>query len=98
MSDTELDQRVEELYEEREQQYRDLNVRDHVDGKRFIVDCPGECGRPMVLGRGWMGCTIPKCPECNDSADSWSEDPRISEGKAETVSDGPADITELVRG
>jgi hypothetical protein len=87
---------VEEFYQEREEQYRQLNIREHFLDQKYIVDCPG-CGQAMVLGERWMGCNIPECPACNDTADSWMTDPTISEERAERLADGSADITELVR-
>lgn len=90
------DPEVEQFYEEREEQYRELNARAHVGVSKFIVDCPG-CGSPMVLGKGWMGCSIPECPDCNDTDDEWIVDPRVSEARAEELSTGDADVTELVR-
>jgi hypothetical protein len=87
---------IEAFYEEREAQYRELNIREHRDGERYIVDCPG-CEAPMVLGEGWMGCSIPTCPDCNDTADSWASDPRVSEERAELLAAGEPDVTELVR-
>jgi peptide subunit release factor 1 (eRF1) len=87
---------IEQFYQEREEQYRTLNVREHVDGERYIVDCSG-CGQPMILGDGWMGCKIPDCPDCNETADSWTDDPRIPEHRAETLAGGEANIRELVR-
>jgi peptide subunit release factor 1 (eRF1) len=87
---------IEQFYRERERQYQDLNIREHVDGERYIVDCPG-CETPMILGEGWMGCRIPECPDCNQTADSWTSDPRISVDRAEALADGPADVTGLVR-
>jgi len=96
MSETETTDEIEQFYQDREDQYRALNIREHVDGARYIVDCP-DCATPMVLGDGWMGCSIPSCPDCNDTADSWRSDPRISEDRAAVVADGDADVTELVR-
>lgn len=87
---------IEAFYEEREAEYRELNIREHRDGERYIVDCP-DCGTPMVLGEGWMGCRIPACPGCNDTADSWASDPRITEYRAATLAVCKADVTELVR-
>lgn len=84
------------VYAEREAQYAEFNIRHHVDGHRFIVDCPG-CGSSMILGQGWMGCRLPECPDCNDSADEWAYEPRIDEEQATRLSDGPADVSELVR-
>jgi len=95
MSDTDSND-VERFYQERELQYQDCNIREHADGKRYIVDCPG-CKSPMILGEGWMGCRIPECPDCNQTADSWATDPRISADRAEKLADGSADIPELVR-
>ncbi|WP_276257187.1 hypothetical protein [Halomontanus rarus] len=92
-----LEADVEAYYRERESEYRDLNARDHREEGMFIIDCPG-CGSSMVLGTGWMGCSVPACPECNDTADTWAFEPRISEERAEELSTGEADVTELVRG
>jgi hypothetical protein len=83
-------------YRTREKQYAKLNIRHHFDGKRYLVDCPG-CAESMVLGDGWMGLRIPECPDCNDTADSWVTDPRVSPERADILADGNADIEELVR-
>lgn len=96
MSRKETQKSVEEFYQDREEQYRALNIREHFAEGKYIVDCPG-CGESMVLGEGWMGCSIPECPDCNETADSWVSDPRISEEKADRLADGEADVTELVR-
>lgn len=54
-----------------------------------VVDCPG-CETPMHLGQYWgelidEGHDVPECPDCNDTADEWSTDPRISEARAEEL-------------
>lgn len=88
---------VEEFYREREEEYRELNARDHADEPdKFIIDCPG-CSTPMVLGQFWKGCSVPACPDCNDTADEWAFEPRISEDRADEIAAEETDITELVR-
>jgi hypothetical protein len=45
----------------------------------IVVQCPG-CLEPMHLGKYWReliledGLEIPRCPECNESADEWADD------------------------
>lgn len=87
---------VEQFYAEREAQYCELTIREHQREGKYIVDCPG-CGESMVLGEGWMGCNIPECPDCNETADSWATDPRIDDETAEALADGEPEISELVR-
>ncbi|MFC4553595.1 MULTISPECIES: hypothetical protein [Halorussus] len=93
---TVTDRDLEEFYAERIEQYRDLNARDSTQDGYFIVDCPGECGRPMHLGRGWRGCSIPTCPSCNETADEWGDDPRISEERADELAAEETSVRELV--
>ncbi|ELZ05776.1 hypothetical protein [Natrialba aegyptia] len=88
---------VEQFYDDREAEYRDLNARHHAeDPSKFIVDCPG-CGSPMVLGQFWKGCSVPACPDCNDTADTWAFEPRVSEREADIVAADETDVSELVR-
>lgn len=94
---TVTDADIEAHYAEREQEYEDLNARDHAtDETKFIIDCP-DCGTPMVLGQFWKGCSVPSCPDCNETADTWAFEPRISEERAEEIAAAETDISELVR-
>ena len=88
---------VEEFYREREDKYRELNAREHAtDESKFIVDCP-DCGTSMVLGQFWKGCSVPACPDCNETADTWAFEPRISEERADEIAADETDIAKLVR-
>ena len=87
---------LEAFYEERIEQYEQLNARDSTKDGYFIVDCPGECSEPMHLGSGWQGCSVPACPDCNDTADSWRDDPRISEERAAELATDDRSVRELV--
>lgn len=94
---TVTDADIEAHYTEREQEYENLNARAHAnDESKFIIDCPG-CGTPMVLGQFWKGCSVPACPDCNETADTWAFEPRISEDRAEAIAADETDISELVR-
>lgn len=88
---------VQQFYAEREAEYRELNARTHTsEPDTFIVDCP-DCATPMVLGQFWKGCSVPACPDCNDTADTWAFDPCISETHADAIAADETDISELVR-
>jgi hypothetical protein len=88
---------VEEFYAERIELYRELNAHDATADGYFVIDCPGECGRPMHLGAGWRGCKPPACPDCNETADEWTDDPRVSDAKAESLKADEANVERLVK-
>ncbi len=88
---------VAEYYRERVREYQELNARAHADDDaKFIIDCP-DCETPMVLGQYWKGVSVPACPDCNDTADTWAFEPRISEERADEIAADETDISELVR-
>lgn len=87
---------LEEYFRERIEEYEDLNAHDTTRDDFFLIDCPGECGRPMLLGPGWRGMAPPACIECNDTADTWTKDVRISEDEAEALKTDEANVRELV--
>lgn len=97
MSKSITDGDLEAFYEERIEQYRALNAHDATRDGYFIIQCPGECGRPMLLGSGHRGCKPMACPECNETADSWTDDPRISEARAESLKADDANVEGLVK-
>ncbi len=92
-----MSESLEAFYAERIDLYRELNAHDATREGFFIIDCPGECGQPMLLGAGWQGTKPPACPECNETADSWTDDPRISEEKAAELKADDANVEGLVK-
>lgn len=66
------------------EEYKLLGAHASVRFGFFVVRCP-DCGEWMHLGYHWSGLSIPACPDCNDTADTWKNDPRISEGRAESL-------------
>lgn len=88
---------VAEHFAELGAEYQEQNARAHADNEsKFIIDCP-DCGTPMVLGQFWKGCSVPACPDCNDTADTWAFEPRISDERADEIAADQTDISELVR-
>lgn len=96
-SESQTNQRAKEPLEERATEYKKLDAwASEVDG-HMIVRCP-DCETPMHLGRGWRGCSIPECPDCNETADTWTFEPTISEARARELAADDRQFSKLVNG
>jgi hypothetical protein len=92
---TDSDGGVEQHINEMKEEYVELDAwASKVPGK-FIVRCPA-CETPMHLGEGWRGCHIPECPDCNDTADEWVDDPRVSDEQAHELLADERQFKELI--
>jgi hypothetical protein len=92
----ELERRAREVLEERKDEYLELDAWDSKLDAKWLIRCPG-CGKPMLLGDGWTGCSIPECPECNDTADEWSYDPVVTESQAKELAADERNFSELIQ-
>lgn len=77
------------------EEYKLLGAHNSTRFGFFVVRC-SSCGDWMHLGYYWSGLSIPACPDCNDSADSWGSDPRIAEDRAESLKGERRCLSELV--
>lgn len=82
-------------FKKRAEEYNEHDAWDSTREGYFLIRCPG-CETPMHLGEGWRGCPIPECPDCNETADEWTDDPRITEERASELTADSQNLAELI--